>query len=90
MTTKNLTKTEMATVTPRLAVSRHVANQWNDIAEQLGRLIASVTAARPAAGSYRDAAAWDRDRAAIDRRLDILVQLERRFSSEAARMAEAT
>jgi hypothetical protein len=90
MKTTNLTRAETATVAPRLTVSRHVSDQWNEIASCLGDLIAKVTAARPAAGSYRDAAAWERDRAAIDRRLDILVQLERRFSSEAARMAEAT
>jgi hypothetical protein len=88
--TKTMTKTDTTTVTPRLTVSRHVSDQWNEIASCLGDLIAKVTAARPAAGSYRDAAAWERDRAAIDRRLDILVQLERRFSGEAARMAEAT
>jgi hypothetical protein len=88
--TKTMTKTDTATVAPRLTVSRRTADQWNAISEHLGELIGMVTAARPAAGSYRDAAAWERDRAAIDRRLDILVQLERRFSSEAARMAEAT
>ena len=88
--TKTMTKTDTTTVTPRLTVSRRTADQWNQISEALGELIALVTAARPAAGSYRDAAAWERDRAAIDRRLDVLVQLERRYSSEAARMAEAT
>ena len=91
MTTKNLSKTEpLATVTPKLTVSRRMLDQWSEIAEKLGDLIATVTAARPAAGSYRDASAWERDRAAIDRRLEALVQLERRFSSEAARMAEAS
>ena len=90
MTTKTMTKTDTTTVTPRLTVSRRTADQWNQISEALGELIALVTAARPAAGSYRDAAARERDRAAIDRRLDVLVQLERRYSSEAARMAEAT
>lgn len=91
MTTKNMTKIDTTTtVTPRLTVSRRTADQWNQISEALGELIALVTAARPAAGSYRDAAAWERDRAAIDRRLEVLVQMERRYSSEAARMAEAT
>lgn len=88
--TKTMTKTDTTTVAPRLTVSRRTADQWNQISETLGELIALVTAARPAAGSYRDAAAWERDRAAMDRRLEVLVQLERRFSSEAARMAEAT
>jgi hypothetical protein len=88
--TKTMTKTDTTTVAPRLTVSRRTSDQWAQISEHLGELIALVTAARPAAGSYRDAAAWERDRAAIDRRLDILVQLERRFSTEAARMAEAS
>ena len=87
--TKTMTKTD-ATVTPRLTVSRATADRWADIAGRLTDLVAAVTAARPAAGSYRDAAAWERDRAALDRRLDVLAQLERRFASEAARMAEAT
>ena len=90
MTTKTLTKTDTPTVEPRLTVSRATADRWADIATRLGDLVAAVTAARPAAGSYRDAAAWERDRAALDRRLDVLSQLERRFASEAARMAEAT
>lgn len=90
MTTKNLTKAETATIAPRLVASRRMADQWTEIAAALADVITKVTAARPAAGSYRDAAAWERDRAAMDRRLDVLTQLERRFSSEAARMAEAT
>jgi len=92
MTSKNLTKTDVATATvaPRLACSQQMADRWADISSRLTDLVAAVTAARPAAGSYRDAAAWERDRAALDRRLDVLAQLERRFSSEAARMAEAT
>lgn len=91
MTTKNLTKTENhATIAPRLAVSRRMADQWADIAGRLAELAALITAARPAAGSYRDAAAWERDRAAMDRRLAIVSDLERRFASEAARIAEAT
>ena len=91
MTTKTLTKTDaMPTVQPRLVASRKMADQWADIAARLADLITAVTAARPAAGSYRDAASWERDRAALDRRLDVLVQLERRFASEAARIAEAT
>ena len=92
MTSKNLTKTDAttATVAPRLTCSRRMADQWADISSRLTDLVAAVTAARPAAGSYRDAAAWERDRAALDRRLDVLSQLERRFASEAARMAEAT
>jgi len=89
--TKTMTKTDTtATVAPRLACSRRMADQWADISSRLTDLVAAVTAARPAAGSYRDAAAWERDRAALDRRLDVLSQLERRFASEAARMAEAT
>jgi hypothetical protein len=89
--TKTMTKTETtATVAPRLTVSRATADRWADIATRLTDLVAAVTAARPAAGSYRDAVAWERDRTAIDSRLDVLAKLERRFASEAARMAEAT
>lgn len=90
MTTKSLTKTnEMPTVEPRLAVSRKMADQWAEIAGRLAELSALITAARPAAGTYRDVSAWERDRAAMDRRLDIVCQLERRFASEAARIAAA-
>lgn len=88
--TKTMTKPENATIAPRLVASRRMADQWTEIAAALADVITKVTAARPAAGSYRDAAAWERDRAAIDRRLEVLVQMERRYSSEAARMAEAT
>lgn len=90
MTTKNLTKTDAHAIAPRLAVSRRMADQWADIAGRLADLAALITAARPAAGSYRDAASWERDRAAMDRRLAIVADLERRFASEAARIAEAT
>jgi hypothetical protein len=90
MTTKNLTKTETATIAPRLTVSRRMADQWTEIAGRLAELAALITAARPAAGTYRDAASWERDRAAMDKRLEIVSQLERRFASEAARIAEAT
>lgn len=89
MKTTNLTKTEIATVQPRLVASRQMADQWTEIAGRLGELASLITAARPVAGSYRDAASWERDRAAMDRRLDIVNQLERRFASEAARIAEA-
>lgn len=89
--TKTMTKAEpIVAVEPRIAASRQVAAQWAEIAAALGTVTTLITAARPAAGSYRDAAAWERDRAAIDRRLDIVAQLERRFSAEAARIAEAT
>lgn len=91
MKTTNLTKTDNhATITPRLAVARRTADQWADIAGKLAELAALITAARPAAGTYRDAASWERDRAAMDKRLEIVSQLERRFASEAARIAEAT
>ena len=91
MKTTNMTKPEAhATITPRLAVARRTADQWAEIAARLAELAALITAARPAAGSYRDAASWERDRSAMDRRLDIVNQLERRFASEAARIAEAT
>ena len=91
MTQKTLTKADtMTSVQPRLVASRRMAQQWTEIAARLADVIQAVTAARPAAGTYRDAAAWERDRTAIDRRLDVLVQLERRFASEAARIAEAT
>lgn len=91
MKTTNLTKPEAhATITPRLAVARRTADQWAEIAAKLADLAALITAARPAAGSYRDAASWERDRAAMDRRLAIVSDLERRFASEAARIAEAT
>lgn len=89
--TKTMTKPDtMPTVQPRLVASRRMADQWTEIAGRLSELAALITAARPQAGTYRDAAAWERDRAAIDRRLDLVAQLERRFSSEAARIAEAT
>lgn len=90
MKTTNLTKPDTHGIAPRLAVSRRMADQWADIAAKLADLAALITAARPAAGSYRDAAAWERDRAAMDRRLAIVADLERRFASEAARIAEAT
>lgn len=90
MTTKNLTKTETATIAPRLVASRRMAEQWTEIAAALATVITLVTAARPAAGTYRDAATWERDRSAMDARLKLLEQLERRFASEAARIAEAT
>jgi len=91
MNTKNLTKTDaMTTVQPRIVASRRMADQWAEIAGRLGELASLIVAARPAAGSYRDAAAWERDRAALDKRLDVVSQLERRFASEAARIAEAT
>lgn len=91
MKTTNLTKTDaMTTVQPRIVASRRMADQWAEIAAKLADLAALITAARPAAGSYRDAASWERDRAAMDRRLAIVSDLERRFASEAARIAEAT
>lgn len=88
---KTMTKTDpMSVVQPRLVASRRMADQWTEISAALATVITLVTAARPAAGTYRDAATWERDRAAIDARLRLLEQLERRFSSEAARIAEAT
>ena len=90
MKTTNLTKpATMTAVEPRIVASRRMADQWTEIAGRLGELASLITAARPAAGSYRDAATWEKDRAAMDRRLDIVNQLERRFASEAARIAEA-
>lgn len=90
MTTK-MAKTEtMTAMQPRLVASRQMADQWSEIAAALATVITLVTAARPAAGSYRDAAAWERDRQAMDNRLRLLEQLERRFATEAARIAEAT
>ena len=80
----------MPTVQPRLVASRRMADQWTEIAGRLGELAILITAARPVAGSYRDAATWERDRASMDRRLDLVNQLERRFATEAARIAEAT
>lgn len=89
MKTTNLTKpATMTAVEPRIVASRIQADQWSEIAARLGELAGLITAARPVAGSYRDAAAWEKDRAAMDRRLDIINQLERRFASEAARIAE--
>lgn len=86
-----MTKPEaLATVEPRMVASRQMADRWSEIAGRLGELASLITAARPAAGTYRDAATWERDRATMDRRLDLVNQLERRFAAEAARMAEAT
>lgn len=76
-------------IQPRLAAAGEMADRWVEIAAQLSALTAAIVAARPAAGSYRDLAAWERDRQIVDRRLELISQLERRFSTEAARMAAA-